>query len=1153
MRHNKENIVFSDDDIVSSRGDRNAVETDEFNEDVEPHDICKRHMNNKRKLSGDTEVISRKKGKVDKDLYKPPTVEELNQLKETENLYHSNLFRLQIEEILNEVKVKEKYKVLFETWFTKLKQTIESIEETEEYKLSNEKPLGNLDVEIPLGITLKDVRGFYRFLRPSNISLVGSYALGTMIGPRITVDVMIEMPAKLFQKSDCQNYKYCRKRAIYLAYIASNIQCDIAESKTFLHLGDNRKPILKIIPSGKLGQKVTVYLHVVPEESSFKMNRFHPEKNNIKPVWYFDENGSKDTDMTPTPHYNSVVLQDMTMLRTNLENVNSIKEYLNLRNGIILLKIWLAQRQLNGGYDGFGNHVLTMFVIHLLRTRKISTIMSSYQIARNVWNQLAQCDWTENGISMCQNGDNQKQISEYHLYYDCVFIDTTGYHNLAANISKETFSWIREEAHLALKYLDNSVLNSFQNLFMKKVPFYRMFDHLICFHDEIALRKMVEAKSSKSSKLDFGTNERAEIIKTIVPILKKGLASRVSYIGVMPGESKEWTIRERFPKVIGPIYIGLQLNPDFCFNVIDKGPKGNLPEAKEFRDFWDDKSELRRFQDGSICEAVVWDEGKTLASKRIICKKIVAYLLQRKLELSNDNFVYVADQMEEFLTLKKTKTTKFTYGTGEEAALEVILAFNDLEKKLASLTDLPLAITGVQGSSSVLRYTKVFPPLATAPRVQPGITEESENCLILKERMLEIVPRLVHSVEGTIQLSTSGKWPDELEAIQKMKAAFNIQIGEGLRKQYQLRTHASLQHLDVMKEGFVFRLRIAQQKEIALLKQEIGEDGVIKYRDNEESIALETKLFNLPKLNGALHGLHTQQPSFGAACCLSKRWLASQLIDNSHMPDIAVELILAAIYLRPEPYRPPQMPQIAFLRFLESCARNDWSTDPIIVNFNDLLSKEEILEIENLFGTARDTLPPLFIATPYDLKRSLWTKKAPTQVILNRINCLAREALKLFELQLFSGAILDCKPLFRPALTEYDCLIYLEPLLIPRRFEAVDLHESHPTILWHPFKQHSKQKIPVLNFDPVQLFLQELRASYGEFTLFFHDTYGGEVIAVLLRPAALESIEFKVPHVKCRKLNPSGKLVLNVEAMIEDFYILGRGLVKNVQVLSRKA
>jgi len=89
--------------------------------------------------------------------------------------------------------------------------------------------------------------------------------------------------------------------------------------------------------------------------------------------------------LPPTPHYNSLVLRDLVMLRINSEVAQVIKEYPNLRDGIILLKIWLRQRELNKGYDGFTGHIVAMFVIYLLREKKLNTFMSSYQIVRNVW------------------------------------------------------------------------------------------------------------------------------------------------------------------------------------------------------------------------------------------------------------------------------------------------------------------------------------------------------------------------------------------------------------------------------------------------------------------------------------------------------------------------------------------------------------------------------------------------------------------------------------------------------------------------------------------------------------------------------------------------------------------------------------------------
>lgn len=136
------------------------------------------------------------------------------------------------------------------------------------------------------------------------------------------------------------------------------------------------------------------------------------------------------------------------------------------------------------------------------------------------------------------------------------------------------------------------------------------------------------------------------------------------------------------------------------------------------------------------------------------------------------------------------------YGTGEEATLKALQAFNVLEKNLMSLNDMPLTINGVQGSNAVFRYTEVFPPLATIHRSKQRITKDGKYCLILSENPAK-TPAYVHALDVTLQLSTSGKWPEELEAIQKTKAAFHIQIAECLRKQHRLKAQANFLHVDV--------------------------------------------------------------------------------------------------------------------------------------------------------------------------------------------------------------------------------------------------------------------------------------------------------------------------------------------------------------------
>ena len=154
-------------------------------------------------------------------------------------------------------------------------------------------------------------------------------------------------------------------------------------------------------------------------------------------------------------------------------------------------------------------------------------------------------------------------------------------------------------------------------------------------------------------KLDYGANKRVQIIKLICGVLKEGLGNRVSNIYVRTEKQKEWDVTDEPPCGIDRITIGFSLNPEFCFNIIDKGPQANLTEATAFRKFWGNKSELRRFQDGTTCEAVVWGKGKTLADKRIMCKKVVRYLLKEKFDLSKEQYDYVADQMDEFLRMKK--------------------------------------------------------------------------------------------------------------------------------------------------------------------------------------------------------------------------------------------------------------------------------------------------------------------------------------------------------------------------------------------------------------------------------------------------------------------------------------------------------------------
>lgn len=52
---------------------------------------------------------------------------------------------------------------------------------------------------------------------------------------------------------------------------------------------------------------------------------------------------------------------------------------------------------------------------------------------------------------------------------------------------------------------------------------------------------------------------------------------------------------------------------------------------------------------------------------------------------------------------------------------------------------------------------------------------------------------------GVIQFEASGKWPNDLEALQRVKAAFCLNVARGLRKKYRLRTRVNVDSFDVIK------------------------------------------------------------------------------------------------------------------------------------------------------------------------------------------------------------------------------------------------------------------------------------------------------------------------------------------------------------------
>lgn len=145
------------------------------------------------------------------------------------------------------------------------------------------------------------------------------------------------------------------------------------------------------------------------------------------------------------------------------------------------------------------------------------------------------------------------------------------------------------------------------------------------------------------------------------------------------------------------LYVGINLNIENAFNPLELGPAPHDPKVKEFMNFWGELSTLRRFPDGTTCEAVYF-ETKTIKEKREIVKKIIEFVTKEKLKLEYELYY---DEFEETMFSKKL-VAPFPAGTNEESSLKVISTVDELNKKLRSL-QLPLEITSILGSSDVFR------------------------------------------------------------------------------------------------------------------------------------------------------------------------------------------------------------------------------------------------------------------------------------------------------------------------------------------------------------------------------------------------------------------------------------------------------------------
>lgn len=405
---------------------------------------------------------------------------------------------------------------------------------------------------------------------------------------------------------------------------------------------------------------------------------------------------------------------------------------------------------------------------------------------------------------------------------------------------------------------------------------------------------------------------------------------------------------------------------------------------------------------------------------------------------------------------------------------------------------------------------------------------------------------------------------------------------------YNIVSKHALDHIDVLHEGFVFRLRIILPKEINLLRSLVTESGFVKSVESDEANELERQEA-LAQLTSALNGLSQRFVAFSATCRLAKRWFYSQVFQvaytkfcrllltshfenqflHSYISDEAIELIAASLFTEPAPHRmPPRMPAPGLLRFFDRIIEHNWTAKPMIVDVSNDMKHEKRAELDRYYKANKSEESPMFIATAYDSvpgvfsRRSNFKNSPQMLLLLKQFAISARSRLLEVLSNGPSGRHLSLDGLFSHSLTaNYHVIVKLKQEMVCDRQTARTLELSEREIYEKkPLRKHIKEQIErnrkkqaafkdmtIVGFNPVAEYLDSLRTAYGHVALFFHDPCGGLVVGVKFNPSILEPVKLsEVKSVRGYKTHSDTELVADMNAIVADFKLLGHGLVEKV-------
>ncbi|KAJ5726471.1 uncharacterized protein N7483_007828 [Penicillium malachiteum] len=1036
--------------------------------------------------------------------------------------YKSNFFKLQMDELLTGLRPNyEKRISKIQDTLHKLKSAIESLPEIAPKTITEaEKYLraaSEIAIPWPEPKPAKDAKYTVSYAKPANINVVGSVVLktGAKTSENRLVDLAVTMPSSIFQEKDYVNYRYFHKRAYYIACIAAGIQQTMGdlglEMKFGFQDGDSLRPLILLETRQTLKHDSTpkqqIRILTAIEPTLFPVSRTQPMKSNIR-------SGSKDSSETgePTPFYNASLRSEAAVSLYHKYIHSSAQKCESFRDACILGRTWLQQRGFhtsfqNGGFGGFEWTALISLLFEgggpsgqpiLLRS------YSSYQIFKATMQFLAGRDLTSPLIMFAT--DVSVPGGGPTLY------DGRRGLNLLYKMTSWSYASLRHEASVTLKMLNESREDNFDRVFIVKVDERALrFDRLLSFP------KAFNGDTLRSLQ------EQNRLFKT----LTRALGDRVKLISISSQCAEPWSVRAKTltKKASHTLSVGFLLDADNVGRVVDHGPAAEeKEEAASFRAFWGQKSELRRFKDGSILESLVWSDQQ---SEDSIVFQILAYTLERHFQITEEGFNFIGDEYDDILLDEGDGVLSYT-STQFSSIKE---AFSELERSVGSMDEVPLTIRHLAPASALLRYT------ALRLQTPEGLQEPADVVL---------------------QFESSSRWPDDFAAIQMTKAAFLLKIGDALESsgaatscRLGLENESSKvlnnAFLDISHtSGFIFRMRIHHEREQTLLERQLKDKSLGPREREEFACALfsyKRNFVQVPRLTQAFRSLCTRFPLLSPTIRLVKHWFRSHLF-SAQICEELIELLTVRAFTQPFPWDSPSSVMTGFLRTLHFLSRWDWQQEPFIVDLSGELSPQVTEVIRTRFTAWRNIDPAmntvvLFVASDVDTDGVTWTQyEMPSKVVAGRMTSLAKAAISLIRKEDHG---VDVSDLFQTSLAPYDFVIHLRSKLHGDRSTSTSKFKN---------LVEADGANRASNLAIVKSFVQDMQACYNQSVLLFHGDDRCGVIAGLWNPQSLRprTWNLKTAYSTTTAESNEDYVTINRPAILNEIARLGEGLIDTIDI-----